>query len=308
MARGLGKGLSSLIPEPEENNKNEDDLTTEQMAEANNETAKRSVAASGINDRIVNVAIDNIAKNPSQPRHKFNPDNLRELADSILEHGILQPLVVTQVGQGYELISGERRLQASAMAGLETVPVIIRAASEQEKLELALVENIQRSDLNPIEEAKAYAKLEDEFSLTQENVAKRVGKSRSAIANSLRLLTLPEEIQKALYEEVITEGHAKAILGLKSDQDRLRLFQEILAKGTMSVRQVESEVKKVRIRSHNRQQKDPKILDLEESLQRALGTKVQIAKRAGKGKIVIDFFSNEELETIANKISYEDDL
>ncbi|MFH1509383.1 MAG: ParB/RepB/Spo0J family partition protein [bacterium] len=308
MARGLGRGLSSLIPEPKEQNNNTAENSSEsiQEDEINYGSSKKPFISSGVNDRVVNVPIISVAKNTKQPRINFNEEKLQELAESIKKHGILQPLVVTAVDDGYELISGERRLQASKLANLDTVPVIVRKASEQEKLELALVENIQRADLNPIEEAKAYAKLEDEFSLKQEKIADQVGKSRSAVANSLRLLTLPEEIQKGLYDEIISEGHARAILGLKTDKERLDLFHKILAGGKMTVRDVEDAVKKVSVKSHTRQQKDPKLLDLEQNIQRQLGTKVEIKKRGGKGKVIIDFYSDEELNGIVGKISESD--
>ncbi len=319
MARGLGKGLASLIPEPEEKKATIPSINFPQGASGQagevktvfqdeEPDLKHSVLTSGIADRIINVAPENISKNPLQPRHNFNQEKLRELANSISRHGILQPLVVTQNENGYELISGERRLEAAKLAGLKTVPVIVREAKEQDKLELALVENLQRSDLNPIEEARAYAQLEEQFSLTQEEIGQKVSKSRPAVANSMRLLTLPSEIQKALFQEVISEGQARAILGLKNDQERLKLFAEILRSGGMTVRTIEEKVKKKRVGKQIERARDPQILDLENSLQRALSTKVRIQKRGGKGKILIDFYSTEELETIVDKLSPNNDL
>lgn len=284
----LGMGLSSLIPKKI----NDSEITKRQFT-----------VSSGVSNRnnLLEIETNKIYPNPHQPRKYFEENNLRELADSIKEHGIIQPLVVSKIDNDkYELIAGERRLQAAKLVKLKTVPAIIRSVSNQQKLELALVENIQRHNLNPIEEAKAYLKLASEFNLTQQEIAQKSGKSRSAIANILRLLELPVEIQRGLIEEKITAGHARAILALENPEKQRGLYNLIL-KGNLSVRAAEEKVKSVTIKSYKRKttkQSDPAIQDLEDRLQEKLKTKVQIKKSGRAGKIVIDFYSNEEFNKI----------
>ena len=252
------------------------------------------------------INIEKIKPNPYQPRKNFDKVRLQELADSIKEHGILQPLVVTKVKDGeFQLIAGERRLGAAKMVGLSEVPVIIRESSEQEKLELALVENLQRDDLNPIEKAYAFKKLIDEFNFIQQDVAKKIGKSREAVANTLRLLDLPAEIQRAVLNNKITEGHGRAILTLPNIEKQLLLFRKILNK-KLSVRQVEAMAKKIirclpaKLKPKTR--KDVYLRDLEDKLSSMLGTRVKLTRKGKKGKIIIEFFSQEELNSIINKI------
>lgn len=252
------------------------------------------------------VAIEKVASNPQQPRHNFDEKELADLAASIKEHGVIQPLVVAKIApEQYELIAGERRLKASKLAGLTMVPVIIREESgEREKLELALVENIQRHDLNVLEEARAYKKLIEEFDLTQEEVADKVGKSRSAVANKVRLLALPIEIQRALSEGKITEGHARSILAIENTEKQRALFEMIL-KDNLTVRQTEEKVKEVTVTTHQRKlgsSVSPFQIE-EETLAAKLGTKVSIKKSGNGGKILIDFYSREELDNILSKIS-----
>lgn len=251
------------------------------------------------------IEIGKIKKNPHQPRKDFGKIKLQELADSIKEHGILQPLVVTKAGDEYQLIAGERRLEAAKIIGLTEVPVIIRDTSEQEKIELALVENLQRDNLNPVERAYAFKKLVDEFNFIQQDVAKRIGKSRETVANTLRLLDLPAEIQRAILENKITEGHGRVILTLPDIEKQLLLFKEIVKK-KLSVRQAEAIARKIvktlPVKAKPKSRKDPYLKDLEEKLSNALSTRVKLTRKGKKGKIVIEFFSREELKNILDRI------
>lgn len=299
---GLGRGLASLIPQKKK------------PADENSEPPKNihqeivTAQPKSLQDEFLEVPIGKIATNPQQPRHDFAEEELNDLAASIKEHGIIQPLVVTKIApEQYELIVGERRLKAARMAGLEMVPVIVREEEgEREKLEIALIENIQRKDLNVVEEARAYKKLIEEFDLTQEEISARVGKSRSAIANKVRLLGLPIEIQRALIEGKISEGHARSILAISNPEKQRALF-ELILKENLTVRQVEDKVREVTVNTHKRRigaaAMDPVIKEKEERLANALGTKVQIKKSGSGGKIVIDFYSPEELENITTRLS-----
>jgi ParB family chromosome partitioning protein len=250
------------------------------------------------------VDVEEISPNPYQPRTNFDPIKLQELADSIVEHGIIQPLVVShQRDGGYELIAGERRLEAAKLAGLYKVPIVIRQVTEQNKAEWALIENIQRHNLNPIEEAQAYEKIQKEFKLTQEEIARKVGRSRSAVANILRLLKLPEEIKIALAAGKITEGHGRTILALPDEKKQLELFKSILKDG-LNVRQVERLTGKVKIgKNYQRQNSiDPDLIDLENRMADYLKTKVKIRGIKNNGQIFIDYYSEEELGEIGKKL------
>ncbi len=260
------------------------------------------------------VETERIAPNPRQPRQRFSAEALRELADSIRVHGIIQPLVVTQVRAHeheltprYQLIAGERRWQAAKLAGLASVPVIVREATPQELLELALIENIQRADLNPLEEAAAYRHLMEDFHLTQEQVAAKVGKSRVAVANTVRLLRLPEEARRALGEGLISEGHGRALLRLETVHEQRKLLREILEEG-LSVRQAESRAEHGHAQVEHQRGKrtptrDPQARHLEEQFRRALGTKVTLVRhRNGHGRLIVEFFSEEELQSIHEQI------
>ncbi|MGD8397715.1 MAG: ParB/RepB/Spo0J family partition protein [Anaerolineae bacterium] len=275
--RGLGKGLEALIPMGEE-------------------------PAGGV----VEVPVSAIAPNPMQPRAALDPEALAELADSIQEHGLIQPLVVTHKGpERYQLIAGERRWQAARLAGLATVPVIVKEASPQQMLELALVENIQRADLNPLEEASAYQQLVEEFGLTQEQVAGRVGKSRSAVTNTLRLLRLPAEVKQALADTTIHEGHARALLGLPTAEAQVAALKTVVGQD-LSVRQTEELVRRFLAEPAPKAEKPPvapEIRALEQALRLQLGTKVNLYRnRKGRGRLVIHFYSEEELEAIYEAI------
>ncbi|HAH04828.1 TPA: chromosome partitioning protein ParB [Candidatus Komeilibacteria bacterium] len=283
----LGRGLGSLIP----------NLSSQNQPAA--EIFSGDVSA----EKVIQAPLEKIERNPFQPRDNFDHEELEDLIESIKKHGIIQPLIVTKTATGYQLIAGERRLKSAQILGLPTAPVIVRSAQAIEKLELALVENIQRQNLNPIEEALAYHKLIDEFSLTQEEVGQRMGKKRATIANSLRLLDLPVEIQQALISRQITSGHAKVILSQETNQARLRLFKKIID-STLSVRATEHELKRVRVKSYQRVlTHDVETQAQEDRLRQALGTKVSIIKKNDRGQINIEFYSAEELNHLTDKIA-----
>lgn len=285
MANGLGRGLGSLIPQ-----KNSDDQ--EKVKEIIGSVAK---------DQVITVNPDLIVANPHQPRHTFNSGELDELKQSIEEHGIIQPLVVTHSEKGYELIAGERRLRAARELKLRAVPIVVREANDQTKLELALIENIQREDLNAIELANAYKQLSEEFNLNQEQLAKKLGKSRPVITNTLRILQLPDVIQEALINGEITEGHAKILVGLDSERKQFELFNRIRTRrltvdDTLLEARRMGGTKKARVLI-NHQDKDKEM-----QLRQFFGTKTEI-KRVRKGGQVIIYFNNEEeLEGIVDKV------
>lgn len=257
--------------------------------------------------RIEIVLVDSVIPNPYQPRRIFESEALESLANSIQEHGLLQPLIVTKLEEGiFELIAGERRLRASKLAGLKKIPVIIeREVQNQKKAELALIENLQRSDLNIIEEVRAYKKMQEEFSMTQEQIANRVGKSRSRVANALRLLNLPIEIQRGLMSGVVSEGHARSLLGLQKDEEK-RSFYDLIVKEDLSVRQVEIKIrqylKKEKRTKNNHQQVDPMLYQKESQISNYLGTRVRIKKKNKSGQIVIEFYSDEELDSLISRL------
>lgn len=254
------------------------------------------------------LSVDLIKPNPWQPRKTFAPESLQELADSIKEHGILQPLVVIPAGDGsYQLIVGERRLRAAKLAGLSKVPAIVRdTMEERQKLELALIENIQRHNLDPIEEATAYQQLIDQYQMTQEEISKKMGKARTTITNTLRLLRLPLKIQRAVADGTISEGHARAIMTLPGMEKQLAFLETIL-KENMTVRQAEDRVREVLARPKivraPRTPSDPEVAALESELRGKLGTKVKVQKHGETGRIMIEFYSQEELNNFLNKVS-----
>ncbi len=258
------------------------------------------------------IDIDLIAPNPEQPRTNFEPEKLRELADSIREHGIIQPLIVSRQGDGsFHLIAGERRLQAARLAGLEAVPVVFREAAPRELLELALIENIQRADLNPIEEAMAYRRLTAEYGLTQEDAARRVGKSRAAVANALRLLALEPEIRRSLVAGEISEGHARALLGIPEGRARQDAWRDVVRRG-LSVRETEAVVRRVAAEEANAggqgtpprpaARRDAVLADIELQLRRALGTRVTVVPQKRGARITIECYSAEEVDGVVARI------
>jgi len=286
---GLGRGLNSLIPSRKPSTAYVTDPKLHEAIEGH--------------DRISQLPVDNIFPNPHQPRQVFDIAALEGLAESIKEHGIIQPIVVTKKDDdSYELIAGERRLKASKMAGLKTIPGIIRDLSEQKKMEFALIENLQREDLNALEIAIAYQKLEDEFNLSHAELAKKVGKSVSVIINHLRMLNLRDEVKEAILAGKLTEGHARTLAGLPYE-DQLIGMENIIS-GKMTVREAEKAAKDVVVRKHLRTAKfDPEARAMEDRIAAALGTKVEVRRHGGVGQITIKFFSNEELNSIADKIS-----
>ena len=263
---------------------------------------KVSYAESSIQE----IEVSQIVANPYQPRKIFNQEALQELADSIKEHGVIQPVVVTRTPNGYELVVGERRFRASQLAGLTKVPAIVKdSLHDQTKLEVALIENIQRQELNAIEEAQAYQRLMEKFDLNQSEVALKVGKSRPAVANTMRLLNLPAEIQRGIIEGKISEGHGRAILGLQDIEKQLLMFKQIQDQG-MNVRQVENRVRELVARPKmDSAMPDPKLMAIETELRSKLGTQVKIARQGRGGKITIDFFSDEDLDDILRRIAEE---
>ncbi|MFH0969419.1 MAG: ParB/RepB/Spo0J family partition protein [Patescibacteria group bacterium] len=299
---GLGRGLSSLIPKKNYSNVSPNPSSGSAVSNSgNNESAGAKFILKGRS--IIEADINQIIPNPHQPRLNFDEAKLQELSDSIKEHGVIQPLIVTQNGSKFELVAGERRFEASRRAGLQKIPVIVREAGEKEKLELAVTENVQRHDLNPIEEAKAYQKLINDFEMNQEEVAKKIGKSRSVVANKIRLLGLPVEIQKALMMGEITEGHAKAILAMPNSEKQRALF-ELIKKNGLTVRQVEEKTKEVSVHAHKRIVNiDPAIKELENKLMGIFGTKVKLSKSGRGGRIIIEYYSEEELNGILGRIS-----
>lgn len=250
------------------------------------------------------IPISKISPNPHQPRKRFAPEELQELAESIKQYGVIQPLIVSENQDGgYELIAGERRLRASTIAGLPTVPAVIRQFSEKNKLEVALIENIQRENLDPLEEAFAYKRLLDEFGLSQQEVAEKMNKSRSAIANTVRLLDLPAAAQTALIEGKINTGQARAILSLESEVERLNLLASLLGQ-KITVRELERNVAEKKIlQGKTSLRRDPNLLYLEDKIREKLGTKVTITKKGESGTIVLSYYSAEELKRLVDKLT-----
>ncbi|MDP2830834.1 MAG: ParB/RepB/Spo0J family partition protein [Candidatus Omnitrophota bacterium] len=279
--KALGKGLGALIPE---------------------------IAVDSTNrkkEQIIYVQSEQIKPNPFQPREDFDQQSIEELAQSIKEKGVIQPLLVRHQGDNYELIAGERRLRAANIMGLKEIPIIVRDVSDQDSLELALIENVQREGLNPIEEAHAYQHLVDKFQVTQERISEVLGKSRVSITNTLRLLKLPHEIQGEMKKGRISFAHGRALLEIEDANHQRRLAQDVISKG-LSVRELENLIKSVRPKSIKRNigqgQREPLVAILEEQLQHALATKVRISKRKKRGNINIEFYSSEDLQRIVNVI------
>ncbi len=287
--------VSSFGPPTEQKPTTPADRQTEQNQSAVQPTLEADQGA-----RILQIPLAQIKRNPYQPRTHFSHDELEELMGSIKEHGLLQPLVVMPVGTdgSYQLIAGERRFRALSILGEKTAPVIVRQATEQQQLELAIIENIQRQELNALEEATAYARLADEFGLTQEEISQKVGKSRSQVANTIRLLILPKEIREAVAEGKISASNARTLLALPTDEERLKLFHTLVNEG-LTVRQVEDRVS-VRRPSHT---KDPNISDLEFRLRDQLHCRVEIKKNArGAGEVRLRFSSEEELSRLIGQL------
>lgn len=278
--RGLGKGLSALIPdEPIEN-----------------------LTANNNNEGILNIDISLIEPNAEQPRRKFDKEAIKELANSISRHGVIQPIIVKKYNRGYQIIAGERRWRAAKEAGLKEIPAIVKELEQMQSTEIALIENIQREDLNIIEEALAYKNLVDKYNLTQEEISEVVGKSRPHIANILRLLNLDKRVIEMISKEMLSNGHGRALLGIEDKELQLKTATIVFEK-SLSVRETEKLVKDL-IKNQNKskkkikKEKDPVLTEFEESLRKILGTKVSIIKGKNKGKIEIEYYSEDDLERI----------
>lgn len=276
--KALGRGLSALIPEKESERKKE----------------------------IIYVQTDQIKPNPFQPREDFDNQNLEQLSQSIKEKGVIQPLIVRRRGDNYELIAGERRLRACKLLGFSEVPVIIKDIEDQDSLEYSLIENVQRQDLNPIEEARAYKYLIEKFQITQEKISEVLGKARASVANILRLLKLPQEIQEEMKKGRLSFAHGRALLEIEDVNLQRRLTQEVISNG-LSVRELENLIKMRRTRTTKRRiepsGREPYLAVLEEQLQQLLATKVRISKRKKRGHILIEFYSQQDLERIVNALA-----
>ncbi len=274
--RALGRGLQALLP----NIKDEADER----------------------EKIIEIPLKKVLISGKQPRHTFNEEKLNELALSIKEHGVVQPIIVRAIEDGkYELIAGERRWRACELLGIEKIPAIIKNVTEKETSEISLIENIQREDLNPVEEAAAYRSLMEEYSLTQEEVSKRVGKSRSFIANTVRLLNLPDKVRTMITQGAITAGHARTLIALPGGKDQEEIAKKIVLKG-LSVRQAERVVRNIVEKKEKTKKKnlktDPEVQELEEKLIKRFSTKVIIRHRKRKGKIEIEYYGEEELQRL----------
>lgn len=288
----LGKGLSALITSTGPGGRTRHILATGQTG-----------GVGDMGEKVWQIPLTDIVASPDQPRKHFSQNELEELSSSIKEHGIIQPLLCVEKDTGgYELVAGERRLRAAKLAGLTTVPVIVKKLADQTKVEVALIENIQRENLNPIEEAFAFRRLAEEFGLTQEMIAQKVGKSRPAVANAVRLLELPSQIQQSLIEKKISAGQARALLGLSSSHEQLAMLQSMLGK-SVSVRETESKVRDQKQKNGVTMPKDSTLGHLERQIGQALGTKVAIKEKGGQGSVTIAFFSKQELGEIVRKIT-----
>jgi ParB family chromosome partitioning protein len=309
MARriGLGKGLDALL----ENNEDNESYTTPIETQISSPAAADTTAVPRNKAQdIVQLPVDKLIPNPGQPRKNFDETELKELADSIKTYGIIQPIIAADAGDGaYIIIAGERRTRAARLAGLNTVPVIIRDYTDQKRLEVSLIENIQRSDLNPIEEAAAYKNLMDFSNFSQDELAMRIGKNRSTVANALRLLKLPVEIQKSIEEGKVSSGHARALLSVIDVKSREKLYREILAK-EVSVREAEKRAAEVNTEKSDKAKtaksaegggalkRPPEVDAMLEKFISKLGTKVVIDGDLNKGRILIDYYSMEDLERL----------
>jgi ParB family chromosome partitioning protein len=279
MRKGLGKGLGAL-------------LDSENILDGSSALSE--------------LRINDIIPNTGQPRKRFDQDKLKGLAESIKKHGVVQPIIVKRESDGYSIVAGERRWRAARIAGLKTIPAIVKDMSSLEIMETALVENIQREDLNPIEEAEAYQKLINEHGLTQENISNLVGKSRAYIANSVRLLSLSEKVRDMIVEELLTPGHARTLITI-DDEEKQNDLASYIAEKQLSVRETEEYVKKQNNKKDKIKRKpninDPSILEIEEKLKSFLGTKVNLQHHKNKGKIIIEYYSNDEFERIVELLT-----
>jgi len=278
--KALGKGLDAIIP----------DLKSGGLE---------------VRGHVVEISVSEIGPSPYQPRSAINEESLEDLRQSIAEKGVLQPVIVRRHAGEFQLVAGERRWRAARLAGLETVPAVVMRVSDSEALEIALIENLQREDLNAVDEAKGYRELLMRFNLTHEDLARRIGKSRATITNCLRLLNLPDEVKRGLEEGKITVGHARAVLGVEDPRQIINIYRSVLHRG-LSVRQVEALVRrKLRVKSKRKpvpSRTAPEITSIEDGLMRKLGTRVRIINHGGHGKIEIEFYSDDDLNRILESI------
>ena len=289
--RSLGRGLGALIPGTRDKGQG--------TREVEGATA---LLKAGKGQGVVNLSLDRIQANKYQPRGDFDKEALKDLANSIREKGLIQPILVREAQDGYELIAGERRFRAARHLGLKEIPSIIKDVSDLDSLELSIIENIQREDLNPIDQAKAYKMLVEEFGMTQDKISDTIGKDRATIANILRLLKLPAKIQEHVSRGTISMGHARAMLSLSTENEQNRLCTKVL-KNDLSVRDTERYAKKMSTHSKKSvSEKDPNLISLEEDLRDTLGTKVRILKGKRGGKIEIEFYSDADLEKIITRL------
>lgn len=291
-SRGLGKGLEALIPDKSGKGNSVEKIVVEPITSERSDTL---------------VKISKVEPNREQPRKNFDEDALEELAESIKQFGVIQPILVQDRKDHFEIIAGERRWRAAKLAGLKEIPVIIKNYTEQEIVEISLIENIQRQDLNPIEEAQAYKRLLTEFNLKQDEVAERVSKSRTAVTNSMRLLKLCDEVQQMVIDDMISTGHARAILSIENQEEQYNLAQKIFDE-KLSVREVEKIVKNlgkpVKAKKIDERNIDFIYEEMQEKLKESLGTKVEItSKGKGTGKIEIEFYSHEEMDRLFELLS-----
>lgn len=286
MARGLGKGLEALFP-------------TETLEPSQNE------------DAIEKIPLQKLVVNPFQPRKKFDNEAIEELSQSIKEHGIIQPIVVRKKGKKYEIVVGERRFRAARLAGLEEIPAIVKEMTEEQMMEIAILENLQREDLTPIEEAEAYQSLIEKLNFTQEDLAKRLGKSRPYITNHIRLLQLPEEVRQLVNEGVLSMGHGRTLLGLKNKRRIPEVANKVI-KQSLNVRQLEELIKQynsdVSRETKEIEKKDIFVEAKETQLREYFGTNVQIRKSKNKGKIEIEFYSEDDLERILEILQLQEEV
>lgn len=296
--RGLGKGLDSLIPNAVGETKKKESKVPEGSATSQNEKSTKGPETI--------VKITSVEPNRKQPRKNFDEDALQELSDSIKQFGLIQPILVQDRKDHYEIIAGERRWRAAKLAGLKEIPVIIRDYTEQEIVEISLIENIQRQDLNPIEEAQAYKRLLEEFNLKQDEVAERVSKSRAAVTNSIRLLKLTDEVQQMVIDEMISTGHARALIAVEDPEEQYNLAQKIFDE-KLSVRDVEKLMKNLHKPAKPKKLDDKTLQtiyqDIEEKLKVKLSTKVSVTSKGnGTGKIEIEFYNHDDLERLLDMI------
>lgn len=301
--RGLGRGLEALFGDVEINSNStfRNPSSSEGAAADNNAVVAELPADGALKNQVLNIDINDIAPNPDQPRMNFSEEKIEELARSIVEHGIIQPIILKKAEQGYTIVAGERRWRAARQAGLKEVPCLIKELDAEQNAILSMIENMQREDLNPMEESKAIIALIEKYGLTQENVAKAIGKSRPYVTNAIRLNKLPEEIQQMVHDELLSGGHARALINIEDHLLQLDIAKKAVANG-LSVREVETLADAAkepsRKKSSDKNEKSQAVLAVEEELKSILGTKVSLKDKNDRGKIEIEYYSREDREQL----------